>query len=74
MPIRLFDPLKEIALRQAAKQQGQPCRNAQRRRGLVSLALEGSGECVANPGVDAQQLLASNGHRTDAHDRDQRGN
>jgi hypothetical protein len=36
--------------------------------------LESRGESVADPIVDKQQLLACKGHRSDAHDRDQRGN
>ena len=36
--------------------------------------LESARERVANVIIDRQQLLARNGRRTDAHDRDQRGN
>jgi len=46
------------------------------RRRVVSLshALNIRSESVANPIVDSQQLLAGEGHRGDADDRDQRGN
>ena len=37
------------------------------------MVLESTGERVANPIVNSQQLLTSEGHRSDAHDRDQRG-
>jgi hypothetical protein len=47
-------------------------RKAQLRR--LFYCLESSGESVANPIVDRQQLLTGEGHRSDAHDRDQRGN
>src|SRR5262249_35174351 len=65
-----------------------PCPNGQSRR-VVSpwtsrrfsldfaslvLDLESAGKGVADPVVDGQQLLTGEGHRSDAHDRDQRGN
>ena len=37
------------------------------------MVLESTGERVANPIVNSQQLLTGKGHRSDAHDRDQRG-